>query len=168
MSIHIPGSDQDQSIDDSRDEYGHQAPASLPRRRSSTQLPPTGRRNSGLGTPLVPRTYSGLGGSSLPFIYPKFSIDIQALSVAGTPQANGRPQSAMSDYGHGPSITMTPLRHYDHTPVPMHLQMGTPHSVVGRQLLTKNIADMHLPPEDWADEVRDLNAQVEKFMLHNT
>lgn len=38
--------------------------------------------------------------------------------------------------------------------------LGAPATPHGKQLLNKTLNNMRLPPEEWADEVRDLNAQL--------
>lgn len=38
--------------------------------------------------------------------------------------------------------------------------MGTPSTPHGKTLLSKTIANMNLPPEDWAEELKELNGQL--------
>jgi hypothetical protein len=38
--------------------------------------------------------------------------------------------------------------------------MGTPSTPHGKQLLSKTLMNLKLPPEEWADEVKELNAQL--------
>jgi outer membrane murein-binding lipoprotein Lpp len=38
--------------------------------------------------------------------------------------------------------------------------LGVPSTPHGKQLLTRNLSQMNLPPEEWASEVKDLNAQL--------
>jgi len=62
------------------------------------------------------------------------------------------------DQAVGSSFPFTPNK-YPYS-VQQSLPLGTPASIHGQNLLNKTTADMNLPPEDWADEVKDLNAQV--------
>lgn len=104
---------------------------------STDGRPPTGRR-PGLGLELS--TPVGKGFPMTP-------------SGNFTPRAGGNwTPMGMSGMGMGAGLGMF-------GPGPQNMLAGptTPH---GKQLLTRNLSQMNLPPEEWAHEVRDLNGQL--------
>lgn len=75
----------------------------------------------------------------------------RAISV---PQATGTP----ARFGAGP--LGTPMYHAPQGSVRGGIAIGTPMTPHGKQLLSKTIGNLKLPPEEWTDEVKDINSQL--------
>jgi len=56
---------------------------------------------------------------------------------------------------------MSTPRHFSgYTPFNQSIQLNGPATPHGKQLLAKNISQLNLPPEEWTEEVKDLNGQL--------
>lgn len=96
-----------------------------------------------------------LANKSKPPQSTKLRLDTPELTPRGKP-----PQSGGLQY-------VTPLGRSSHqglfTPgahSPGFVSLNPPTTPHGKNLLQKTLANMNLPPEDWVDEMKDLNGQL--------
>jgi hypothetical protein len=113
---------------------------------SKTKLPPSGRQKN-------EQIQSDANQSRIP------AIDLnQSRNFASTPMS----QHQYYGGGQGGYISQSPgfsVGAFSPT-VQDSAHLGTPSTPHGKNLLTKTIANMNLPPEEWADELKELNGQV--------
>lgn len=102
-------------------------------------LPPTGRN---------PKLQLNLNTST-----PRME-EPSTMKNYGQPFTNGTPVR----YGAGP--LGTPIYHAPPGSVRGGIAAGVPTTPHGKQLLSKTIGNLRLPPEEWADEVKELNSQL--------
>lgn len=128
--------------------------------------PSEGEENGGAG--------SKRGGSALPPTGRKGAVGI----AGATPRASGGNNPLGQTFGHGRGLdsstptkpfgtqsfqgAFTPSGNYATTPGygGGYMPMQTPSTPHGRTMLTRTLEGMNLPPEEWAEELRDLNGQL--------
>ncbi|CAM9286438.1 unnamed protein product, partial [Ectocarpus fasciculatus] len=106
------------------------------------------------------------GGDALPPSgrVSKLNLNIQTATPRieeNVPQRNqGHHYHLGTPARHGAGPLGTPMYHAPNTSSRAGVAAGTPMTPHGKQLLSKTIGNLKLPPEEWTDEVKELNAQL--------
>jgi hypothetical protein len=125
---------------------GHPVP------KKGTALPPTGKKGA---VGIAAATPRASGAAAEPIQFGQTLGHGQAQGFDSTPR---KPFGTQSFQG-----VFTPSGNYAATPGyggGGYMAMQTPSTPHGRTMLTRTLAGMNLPPEEWAEELKDLNGQL--------
>lgn len=119
------------------------------------QLPPTGKK--GGSTPAGSRTMPAHHGQATPGRGDtNLGSSLQWQSTSdGTPFKGLTMQNLQGAFTPGGNYAASP-----HGASGGYMPMQTPSTPHGRTMLTRTLAGMNLPPEEWADELKELNGQL--------